>query len=1252
MKTTSIKTKLLPVMLTLCMVLSLVPVSALAAATVTATETADFTAADDGVAALALLNQAKTAGAANSTWDHSSKTLTLRGIDFTTTATTAVKMPAGSTIVLADGTNNRIQSGDAMAYQNGEDKNQIFITALDALGNLTIKGNTGALSVTSGSHKNAGNGWTYSSAISVYGDLTVKGGHVTAQGGLAQATGSGALAFSLGINMDNNKRNKALLVTGGSLTAIGGEAYKISENAEPYKEFSRGVYMFRGNVSVSGDGKLTAQSVQTMSGAGILSSGLYISVGDLSISNEGEVVASGAYAVDISDGNLQLTDGKLTAASTQTENDYGYAIHVEKDSFSTNNSSNGNISVSGGTLETMNGNVYMYQYKPTDAQGLFTVSGGTVKVCDVFGANKVDISGGTVQTQQIRADELALSNATLIVREPVRKFKYDGSLFASSALCLKKLTVNSGTLDVAWDWGEYTPIVFPVDEDYGTTTLVEMRSEDYVATFNGGTTIFDTGCAGNLVMNLGQIVLGNGVVETGTDDSQIQKYDDTPVVFSDIARTPLMVSDIAVITKSYDATKSAQIDASEAKLSTVASGDNVYLGTDGVTAAFDNKNAGKDKSVSVTGKFQLRGKDSYKYTLTQPSLSNLKGTIIPCTTVINTTTSSQNVSKDIGTFDKPHIIGKFGESGSVSEIIETDTGTVTYTINAASIINATYDDVVAYLKTLDSDKNVELIYTFTGNENYAGAKFDDGNGGMTNIGTIDIQIVREAYTVTFDACGGNVTTASMTINADGKLENLPNNPTRSGYIFNGWYTEPTGGTKITTSTVFNTNTTVYAQWTYVIDEIGIDQASTDSYKVGDVPTATAFAYDKNQENYTFYEKWEELDSNYEPVAFWYSDEDMMNAVPTDKRIITFEEGKKYSYSIVAKPKDNYAFAAKDTLKVALNRENISNTNRVLVVDNGTLVEIMGKTMTPAKPIEQKEIELIEINNSTISFKDGDKPVFTGTTPDGAMYFIDFEAWKTDDAGITSSEFWNNDDHLNLWGGNLITAFDKDKTYSYVLYVKMNPEAEQAGWVFGPNTKLKVNGKDVEFSGSNFGEEYGSVYWLTTELTMTPQASGTTPDYKIIEGANGVWTQNSDDTLTFRANGDVSKFTGVKVDDNLISDDNYTVISGSTVITLKTDYLKTLSVGKHMLTVVYNDGDCSTNFEVKAEQNNGGNDTPDKPDDGNITPDKPNDENYNSDKAPQTGDSNNLVMWIALLFVNGGALTGIVIFSKKKKLSIK
>jgi uncharacterized protein (TIGR02145 family)/uncharacterized repeat protein (TIGR02543 family) len=67
------------------------------------------------------------------------------------------------------------------------------------------------------------------------------------------------------------------------------------------------------------------------------------------------------------------------------------------------------------------------------------------------------------------------------------------------------------------------------------------------------------------------------------------------------------------------------------------------------------------------------------------------------------------------------------------------------------------------------------------------------------------------YIITFNANGGTLTTASSTTGAGGKLASLPT-PTRDNYIFNGWYTASTGGTQVTTSTVFSGNITIYARW--------------------------------------------------------------------------------------------------------------------------------------------------------------------------------------------------------------------------------------------------------------------------------------------------------------------------------------------------------------------------------------------------------------------------------------------------------
>ena len=144
--------------------------------------------------------------------------------------------------------------------------------------------------------------------------------------------------------------------------------------------------------------------------------------------------------------------------------------------------------------------------------------------------------------------------------------------------------------------------------------------------------------------------------------------------------------------------------------------------------------------------------------------------------------------------------------------------------------------------------------------------------------------------------------------------------------------------------------------------------------------------------------------------------------------------------------------------------------------------------------------------------------------------------------------------------------------------------------------------------------------------------GSTADYKIIEGANGSWTQNSDGTLTVRANGEFSKFAGVEVDGKpLIAGKDYTAKSGSTIVTLSKDYLATLSVGTHKLTVLFNDGKCSTNFTVNAVGDNNPGTA--------VTPD-------NTTNNPQTGDHSGIVLAVVVLLVSGGALTVLGIAKKK------
>ena len=401
--------------------------------------------------------------------------------------------------------------------------------------------------------------------------------------------------------------------------------------------------------------------------------------------------------------------------------------------------------------------------------------------------------------------------------------------------------------------------------------------------------------------------------------------------------------------------------------------------------------------------------------------------------------------------------------------------------------------------------------------------------------------------------------------------------------------------------------------------------ATLSYNPGDTPQATAAVAAADQGKYRIADEyWQELNENDVAVAVWHSDDGAYSTLPT---ITAFESEKKYVYSVLLMPEREYDFGREVAATV--------NGNAVTAVPatDGYLSLPNVKTIIPTESDNPTVIDLIEINDVTVSFKDGDKPKFTCSVPDNAGYAFRCEWWSLDsDTGIVSTE--------PEWGGdiykNKITAFKAGKTYHYGVYVT----AYTAD--ISPDAKLKINGREVNYTRIGDDGDTQS-FWVETNLTMTPTAAGETPNYKIIEGANGTWTQNRDGTLTFRANGDFSKFTGVKIDGTLIDPKNYTAKSGSTIITLKADYLKTLSVGTHKLTVVYTDGECSTNFEVKQAASEQTKPTErDKSDTTTPTGGK-------DTTSPQTGDNSNMLLWVALLFVSGAGVLGTTVYSKKKRV---
>ena len=212
--------------------------------------------------------------------------------------------------------------------------------------------------------------------------------------------------------------------------------------------------------------------------------------------------------------------------------------------------------------------------------------------------------------------------------------------------------------------------------------------------------------------------------------------------------------------------------------------------------------------------------------------------------------------------------------------------------------------------------------------------------------------------------------------------------------------------------------------------------------------------------------------------------------------------------------------------------------------------------------------------------------------------------------------------------------------------------------------ISCNGFKYQCVVSNSaGTDTSNTAVLTVTENTTP-APGSV-DYEILDGANTSWEQNSDGSLSIRGSGAISKFVGVKVDGNLVDVKNYTVKEGSTIVTLKADYLNTLSVGNHTFEIIWTDGTASTRFTVSKSDsgsaepkdndgNNGKNDntnnTPataleDK--NSNGTSGSQTDDNQQI-TSPKTGDNSHTVLWISLLGVSLAGLLSMIYVRKKKE----
>ncbi|MGN0370934.1 MAG: chitobiase/beta-hexosaminidase C-terminal domain-containing protein [Butyrivibrio sp.] len=223
-------------------------------------------------------------------------------------------------------------------------------------------------------------------------------------------------------------------------------------------------------------------------------------------------------------------------------------------------------------------------------------------------------------------------------------------------------------------------------------------------------------------------------------------------------------------------------------------------------------------------------------------------------------------------------------------------------------------------------------------------------------------------------------------------------------------------------------------------------------------------------------------------------------------------------------------------------------------------------------------------------------------------------------------------------GNEVSGNADTSPRQYKMHMTVIPER---GYIFTDESQIVLNaGNDVVETNLN---EDGT---LTGTATIYPV------EYEIIQEEQLNWTQGSDEGLTIIGNGDFQKFVGVNVDDNLLDSIHYDAKSGSTIITIKPEFLSTLSAGLHTIEIVWTDGSASSTFQIEndgSENDGPENDGPENNGPENNGPENNGPENNGPENNgpenndPSAGDLTSATLPLILLIISGIAF----IFVDKK-----
>ena len=532
------------------------------------------------------------------------------------------------------------------------------------------------------------------------------------------------------------------------------------------------------------------------------------------------------------------------------------------------------------------------------------------------------------------------------------------------------------------------------------------------------------------------------------------------------------------------------------------------------------------------------------------------------------------------------------------------TYTVTLHANGGTIADG--KDVTGYTYGVGATLPTDVTrtgYTFKGwydNENLTGSPVTAISNTETGNKEYWAKWEINQYTITFDTAGGS-TVASITQDY-GTAITAPADPTKEGYTFIGW-------DKAIPATMPAENMTVTAQWEINQYTITFDTNSGSEIApiTQDYGTAITAPADPTREGYTFIGWDKEIPTtmpaeNMTVTAQWKDSEK-----PTGEMKISENSWKAFLNNIT------FGLFFKDTQTVTI-----------------TAADNSGETVTVEYLLTDKELTKAELDGMTFT-------AYTapfGIDPDNE-YIIYVRL--TDNAGNTD---YICSDGIVLDGTSpVITGIEDGKIYCEAQTVTIDEKYVDTVTVNGTEVTLDENnsftlapadgeqriivtdkaGNTAEMTVTvNDGHTYGE--WVSN-------GDGTHTRRCMVDGCNGLETKDCSGGKATCAEKAVCEVCGKAYGE--LDPKNHTNLQHISAKAATEDAEGNIEhwycsgCGKY-----YSDKDGTK--EIKKADT--------------VTDKLP--------KSPQTGDTSNLMLWIALLFISGGVLTGVTVFDKRKRHSAK